>query len=214
MIPGCINKHFWFVLPIEIDFLEDSEVFVLVRSVLLHGYLLVAKLKLLHLVLWIFHLQVTLLLLNVETRGSLTQWWLYLVNLLSLCAIGLSSWIIFIWLVIHQFMLLNLFKIIHHVVPIWVGMHAVWFFTVDIAILVLEIIELVLSIERIWNLPVGMHHIEVHQIIINYVLVFMENTGMAAFWRLGWWTWVVPRGAWAGRTRWPLWWWRVALAYI
>lgn len=60
-------------------------------------------------------------------------------------------------------------------------MHAVWFFTVDIAILVFEIIELVLSIKRIWNLPVGMHHIEVHQIIINYVLVFMENTGMAAF---------------------------------
>jgi hypothetical protein len=61
---------------------------------------------------------------------------------------------------------------------------------------------------------VGMHHIEVHQIIINYVLVFRENTGMAAFWRLGGWTWVIARGAWTGGARWPLGWWRVALTYI
>ena len=114
-------------------------------------------------------------------------------------------------------MLLNLFEIIHHVMPVRVWMHAIWLFPVHVAALVLEIVnlvELILCIELGWNLPVGVHHVEVNQIIINYILIFRDNTRVTAFWRLGRWAWVVARRAWAGGTRGALGGWRVALADI
>ena len=95
------NKHFWFYFSVKINFLKHSKVFVLVWGVLLHGDFLVSKLELLDLIFNIFNLKITLLLLNVKTWGSLAQWRLNLINLLSLRAIRLSSWNIFIWLVVH-----------------------------------------------------------------------------------------------------------------
>ena len=60
-------------------------------------------------------------------------------------------------------------------------MHAIWFFSINIAVLIFKIInliELILSIKIGRNLPVRVHCIEVDQIIINYILSFRENTGM------------------------------------
>lgn len=173
MIPRCINKHFWFYFSVKINFLKHSKVFVLVWGVLLHGDFLVSKLELLDLIFNIFNLKITLLLLNVKTWCLLAQWRLNLINLLSLRAIRLSSWNIFIWLVVHYFMLLNLFIIINHVMPIRIWINTVRLFPFHKSILVLKIVNLIiliLRIERGWNLPVGVHYIEINQIVINHIL--------------------------------------------
>ena len=114
-------------------------------------------------------------------------------------------------------MLLNLFIIIHHVMPIRIWINTVRLFPFHESILVLKIVNLIiliLRIERGRNLPVGVHYIEINQIVINHILALWYKAWMTAFWRLRRWTRVVAWRAWAGWTRGALGWGRTAPAYV
>ena len=175
----------------------------------MHAFLLVTELKLLHLIFYVLDLQIAFFFLNVKTRSTLAQGWLYLIKLLSLCAIGLSSWNIFIWLVIHEFMLLNLFKIIHHIRPILI---ILWLFITILSLKITNMTELVFHNSR--NLPVGLHWIEMKHIIVDYILTFRYWIRLTTFWRLRWRPRVVTWRARAWRARGTLGWWRIALTII
>lgn len=114
-------------------------------------------------------------------------------------------------------MLLNLFKIIQHVMPIRIWINTIRLFPFHKSILVLKIVNLIILILRIKrgrNLPMRVHYIEINQIVINHILVLLNKTWVTAFWRLRRWTRVVAWRAWAGWTRGALGWGRTAPAYI